>query len=153
MAGRLKQQRQEAESASRIMDIARQVYLAGVGALARTQAESSQLFTSLVEEGLACERRSRSVATEQVSGMVDRVGENWGQVEKIFENRVAQATARLGIPTRQDVESLTARVEALTRQVAELQALQLGQASTKPTKAAPARRTSASRKKPPAESS
>lgn len=150
MAGRLKQQRQEAESASRIMDIARQVYLAGVGALARTQAESSQLFASLVEEGLACERRSRDVASEQVGGLVDRVGENWGQVEKIFESRVAQAVARLGIPSREEVESLTARVDALTQQVEVLHALQSQPAKT--DKAAPTRRASPSRKKPPAKS-
>jgi poly(hydroxyalkanoate) granule-associated protein len=37
------------------------------------------------------------------------------QLEKIFEQRVARALARLGVPTRRDVR-------ALSRKVAELQA-------------------------------
>jgi Poly(hydroxyalcanoate) granule associated protein (phasin) len=44
----------------------------------------------------------------------------WGTLENIFEDRVAQALRRLGIPTAQDVEQLRMRVEELTLTVEAL---------------------------------
>ncbi|HLF30056.1 MAG TPA: phasin family protein, partial [Xanthomonadales bacterium] len=41
-------------------------------------------------------------------------------LEKIFEDRVARALARMGIPGKDEVNGLAEKVQKLTKQVAEL---------------------------------
>jgi len=124
MAGKLKQQVAESQSSSKygVMDAAHQIWLAGMGAFARTTQEGTKLFTSLVEEGQKMQSRSRDAASSAVSGVVDRAGENWDRVEGIFEDRVARVLERLGVPASDDVEALSKRVEQLTEAVRQLEA-------------------------------
>lgn len=115
---------------------AHQIWLAGLGAVAQAQAQGSKAFESLVSDGLAFQRKSQQEAqqrfqeaTERLTQLTHDLGQQAsGKIDKlelVFEERVARALHRLGIPTLQDIADLQARV-------ADLQA----QLNTKPTTAA-----------------
>ena len=81
---------------------AQQVWLAGVGAFGRAQAEGNKLFETLVKEGLSLEQVTRKVAGGRVYAVRDaleskvgqareRASDTWDRLEKVFEERVQRA--------------------------------------------------------------
>ena len=77
-----------------------------------------------------------------IIGIVERMHGswvNWDKLENIFEDRVARVLGRLGVPTADDVNKLSARVQKLSRQVADM--------SKTGAKKPAARRKKAARKK------
>ena len=52
--------------------------------------------------------------------MRERSQETWDKLEKVFEDRVSRALGRLGIPGREELKTLTKRVEDLSREVRKL---------------------------------
>lgn len=118
-------------TARTIMDSAQQIWLAGMGAFARAQEEGGKLFDTLVKEGGTLERKTRSMATGRVDAVRDavetgvgqvreRAVDTWDRLEKVFEDRVQRALNGLGVPGREEIETLTRRVEALTAEVRKL---------------------------------
>ncbi|MEJ2534156.1 MAG: phasin family protein [Gammaproteobacteria bacterium] len=121
-----------------VVDSAREIWLAGLGAFAVAQQESgkmieqsNKLFERLVKEGKKIEKDTRGAADrtvddfrDEVESRVDSVrqqaSDNWDKLENIFEDRVARVLGRMGVPTADDVNKLSARVQRLTDQVAEL---------------------------------
>ena len=57
---------------------------------------------------------------EQAESARKHASDNWGKLEKIFEDRVSRSLGSLGIPTRDDVNDLAERVQKLSRQVAAM---------------------------------
>lgn len=116
----------KAEQVSRsLVESAQQIWMAGMGAFHRAQGEGSKLFEALVKEGMNIEQTTRKLATGKVDAVrdavEDRVGvvreravDTWDRLEKVFEERVQRALNRLGVPGREDLAELTARVDALT---------------------------------------
>ena len=114
-----------------VMDSAQQIWLAGLGAFAKAQEEGSKLFEALVKEGSALDAKTRKFTEARVNeargnvestlGQVrERSQETWDKLEKVFEDRVSKALGRLGIPGHADLKSLSARVDALSREVKNL---------------------------------
>jgi poly(hydroxyalkanoate) granule-associated protein len=120
-----------AKLAASVKDSAQQIWLAGMGAFAKAQAEGGKVFETLVKEGLSLQKKTQGLAEEKISevtgkmtAMADSVtakaGQNWDKLEAIFEQRTAKAMAKLGVPTAKDVQALTARVDELAAAVAKL---------------------------------
>lgn len=118
----------QAERLSRkVTESAQQVWLAGLGALSRAQAEGSKLFDTLVKEGQNTEARSREQSrngeslrdtVENTLGQArDRAADTWDKVEKSFEDRVHSVLRRMDIPSRTDIEALNDRLDALNRRL------------------------------------
>lgn len=109
-------------------------------------SESSKLFERLVDEGKKLEGRGRKMAEDAVGGVrndvegrVDKAREqartNWDKLEKVFEERVARALSRLGVPTSDEIQELSKRVQELNNRVRELaKAQKEGTAAPKTTK-------------------
>lgn len=127
-----------------ITESAQQIWLAGMGAFNRAQAEGSKLFESLVRDGLSLEQSARKfagsradVVRDAVEGTVgqarERAVDTWDKLEKVFEDRVQRALVKLGVPGRDDLNALTERVERLT---AELRKSNAAATATKPAKTA-----------------
>ncbi len=57
---------------------------------------------------------------EQGKAVEKQANEGWDKLEGFFEDRVAGVMARLGMPTRDDIDSLNKRVQSLSRKVATL---------------------------------
>jgi poly(hydroxyalkanoate) granule-associated protein len=92
---------------------ARQVWLAGLGALSRAQAEGGKAFEALARQGLALQTQASEAARERIAEVTQAAAQPWERLSGIFEDRVAHALARLGLPTAQDWAALQARVQAL----------------------------------------
>ena len=134
----------QAEGLSKtIMESAQHIWLAGVGAFGRAQDEGTKLFEALVKEGMSLERKTRSLASGQVDavrGAVEnRVGQvreratdTWDRLEKVFEDRVQRALNRLGVPGRDEIQALTARVDELNAELRKLGGKPAPRTSAKP---------------------
>ena len=114
-----------------LRESAQQIWMAGVGAFNRAQGEGSKLFEALVKEGMNIEQHTRKLAGGRVDAVrdavEDRVGtvrerasDTWDRLEKVFEERVQRALNRLGVPGREDLVDLSARVDTLTGELRKL---------------------------------
>ena len=110
--------------ASSVRDSAQQIWLAGMGAFAKAQAEGKQVFEALVKEGASLQKKTQSVAeekfdevTSKMTSMADdatsKAGQQWDKLETIFEDRTARALKKLGVPSSRDVQALMDRIDAL----------------------------------------
>jgi poly(hydroxyalkanoate) granule-associated protein len=110
-----------------VRDSSRQIWLAGLGAFAKAQAEGMKVFETLVKQGEGLESRTKraaadtaDVAKAKAKEMQAMAGGTWDKLEQVFEDRVARALSRLGVYTQSDVERLAERVDALSEAVNEL---------------------------------
>ena len=121
----------DSQLANSVKDSAQQIWLAGMGAFAKAQAEGGKVFDALVKEGVSLQRKTQSVAEEKLgdvtgkmssmaSEVSNKAGASWDKLENIFEERTAKALGKLGVPTAKDVAALTRRVEELSAAVARL---------------------------------
>jgi poly(hydroxyalkanoate) granule-associated protein len=117
--------------AAAVKDSAQQIWLAGLGAFSKAQEEGSKVFEALVKEGRTLQKRTRVMTEEKLGEVTGRVGkvagdlskqatDSWDRLEQVFEDRVARALNRLGVPTNADVQALMARVDALNVSVQAL---------------------------------
>lgn len=116
-----------------VRDSAQQIWLAGLGAFGKAQEEGAKVFEALVSEGKSLESRTRRMAETRVGMVSDKVGKaatqatakanaTWDKLEQVFEDRVARALNRLGVPTNKDIHALAKRVEELNENVRRLSA-------------------------------
>ncbi|MGB5290805.1 MAG: phasin family protein [Lysobacterales bacterium] len=128
----------QAKPAVPVVDSAREIWLAGLGAFSVAQNEGAKvieqgnkLFEKLVSEGVKLEKKTRNVAESAVGdikGEVEsKVGavrkqavDNWDKLETIFENRVARVLGQLGVPTAEEVNKLSERVQTLATKVTSM---------------------------------
>ena len=150
----------DSQLASSVKDSAQQIWLAGMGAFAKAQAEGGKVFEALVKEGVSLQRKTQAVAEEKLgdvtgkmssmaSEVTNKAGASWDKLENIFEERTAKALGKLGVPTAKDVAELTRRVEELGAAVAKLskspKAAPVTAAAKKVAAKAPAKKAAARR--------
>jgi len=116
--------------AAQVKDSAQQIWLAGMGAFAKAQAEGRQVFEALVKEGASLQKKTQSAAEERIGEVTSRMtnmagdvssraGQQWDKLESIFEERTAKAMKRLGVPSAKDVAALSARIDELGAKLAK----------------------------------
>ena len=148
-----------AQLSSTVKDSAQQIWLAGLGAFSKAQEEGGKVFEALVKEGLTIQRKTQAVAEEKISEATSRVTTmandigskaqgQWDKLENIFEDRVAKALAKLGVPSARDLEALSARVDALAKGSKAAPAKASAKAATKPAAKAPAKKAAAKKAAP-----
>ncbi len=107
---------------------AQQIWLAGLGAFAKAQQEGSKAFEKLVTDGISMQRKVHNTAEEKLAEATQKVTQaahqfneratgQWDRLETIFEDRVAKAMARMGMPSAKDLASLQDRIAALEAQL------------------------------------
>lgn len=113
---------------SDVKSYARKIWLAGLGAYAKVGQEGSEYFQELIKAGQVVEKKGKKVVAEkleaanaeideaksEVSTFKGRVEVQLDKVEKAFDTRVASALNRIGIPSKHDVETLSAKLDGLT---------------------------------------
>ena len=140
-----------AQLSSTVKESAQQIWLAGLGAFSKAQEEGGKVFEALVKEGLTIQRKTQAVAEEKITEATSRVTTmasdigskaqgQWDKLENIFEDRVAKALAKLGVPSARDLEALSARVDALAKGSKA--------AAAKPAAKAPAKKAAAKKAAP-----
>lgn len=127
-----------------------QIWLAGLGAMAKAQEQGSKAIEALVNDGLAFQRKSQAEAQQRLNEATERLSHlasDFGQqttvrvdrLEHLFEDRVAKALQRLGMPTLYDLQALTERVAQLEAQLAKATKQAAAPSKTKPVAKAPSK--------------
>jgi poly(hydroxyalkanoate) granule-associated protein len=97
---------------------AHEIWLAGLGALTLAEEEGGKLFKVLVKRGAGTEALNKA-RLEKLIAKVKPMREDAGMaLQKVgtgVDNSMASVLHRLGVPTRKEIQSLTKRVEELTK--------------------------------------
>ncbi|WP_434559094.1 phasin family protein [Pseudomonas sp. Z5-35] len=118
----------ESSTLSDVKTYARKIWLAGLGAYTKVGQEGSEYFQELVKAGEVIETKGKkniagtlqAANSELIEAKTDvntfkaRVEVQLDKVEKVFDARVASALNRIGIPSKHDVETLSAKLDELT---------------------------------------
>jgi poly(hydroxyalkanoate) granule-associated protein len=134
-----------------VKDSAQQIWQAGLGAITRAQAEGTKAVESLMKESISIQRKTQAAAegklteaTHKVSSMATDISSKasgqWDKLESIFEERVAKALKKLGVPTSSEVDALNALIDDLSKAVQKA-------TGTAPARKAAATKASASKVK------
>jgi poly(hydroxyalkanoate) granule-associated protein len=95
-------------------ETAQKIWLAGLGALAVAEEEGSKLFKTLVTKGKQtgdwADMPERAV--NETKGKIKTAAT---KIEAEVDDKVQMVLHRFGVPTRTEIESLSRRVEALTK--------------------------------------
>lgn len=129
------------DTASVLTDVkhySRQIWLAGLGAYAKAGKEGVGYIKGLVSAGEGVEQKGKKLVTVQVeaansqldsvkqtvsnnvTSVKSKVEVQIDKIEKLFDRRVASALNRFGIPSRQDVDALSAKLDVLNALVARV---------------------------------
>ena len=116
-----------------VVDSAKEIWFAGLGAFSVVQQEGeklfgqgTKLFDKLVAEGSRMEKESINLAEKTVDEIKTDVekrleevrhqaSENWDNLGSVFDKRVSGTLERLGIPTIKDLEKLSGSVQNISR--------------------------------------
>jgi len=86
----------------------------------------------LVKSGLDIQRKTQETAevklkeaSQKMTGIAQELNQKatgqWDKLETIFEDRVAKALHRMGVPSAEQLQTLLERIESLEHQLSELQ--------------------------------
>ena len=146
-----------AQLANSVKDSAQQIWLAGLGAFSKAQAEGGKVFETLVKDGVGLQRKTQAAAEEKISEATSKMSTmasgitakatgvatditakatgQWDKLENIFEERVAKALSKMGMPTAKEVQALSKRVDELSAQLKKAPAKSTAKSAAKPTAA------------------
>jgi len=96
------------------------IWLAGIGALSLAEEEGSKLFKDLVEKGQQFEGKTETTK-QKVVGSLDQVKNHFGDLfhkfEDVLNNGISLGLSKVGVPSKEEIELLTKRVEELMSSV------------------------------------
>ncbi len=133
-----------------VKDSAQQIWLAGLGAFSRAQAEGTKVFEALVKEGGSLQKKTQNAAEEKIGEVASKMtsmagevqakyGQHWDKLETIFEERTAKALSKLGVPSAKDVQALSARIDELAAKLAKVSKAPAAKTAAKTTAKTPAK--------------
>ena len=100
----------------RFYDTMRKVLLAGMGAVALAQEEVEAFVAKLVERGELAEQDGKKL----VRDVMEKRKKETQKAEDQFEKRVEELLDRMNVPSKSDIEALSAKITALSKKVDEL---------------------------------
>ena len=107
-----------------LKESAYRVWLAGLGALAAAGEEGAKAFNRLVDRGRELESRSKDdwkaqadKAKEQFGKAKEKAEGQWEEWSDKLDEALTRSLHRLGVPSRDEIRTLTQRVEELTAKV------------------------------------
>ena len=128
---------------------AQQIWLAGLGAFSKAQQEGGKAFETLVKNGMDLQKKTQETAesklheaTQKMTGIAQELNQKatgqWDKLETIFEDRVAKALYRMGVPSAEQLQSLLERIESLEKQLDAKETPKRKTSSTQKSKGDPA---------------
>lgn len=104
------------EQRSPMLDMARKMLLAGMGAVALTQEEVEKFVTKLVDRGEIAEKDGKKL----VGDVMEKRRRQAKKAEVELDKRVEEILGRMSVPTKADIEALSAKITALTKKIDEI---------------------------------
>lgn len=113
-----------ASAATPIVDTLRRLLLASIGAVAMTYDEAVHFVSKLVERGELAQKDGEKLLREIQSRMTGSTSEQTEKVEKSVEGGIEAVLNRLNIPSKRDIDELSAKIAQLSARVEELRKAQ-----------------------------
>ncbi|MGA2399941.1 MAG: phasin family protein [Steroidobacteraceae bacterium] len=120
---------------ARVLDSMNQVWLAGLGAMSKARQGAPLMLQELIAEGARVQTQARGSAEKMLGGLVgemkstlnssvkqvrSQTADALDNLEEMFQTRVHRALTQLGVPSAEDVQKLSQRVELLNASVNKL---------------------------------
>lgn len=99
-----------------LLESLRKVLLASVGAVALAQDEIEELINRLIERGEIAEKDGRKL----IHDLVEKRKKEARKAEEGWDTRIEEILARLNIPTKADIQALSAKITTLSEKMDEL---------------------------------
>ena len=99
-----------------LYEATRKVVLASIGAVALAQEELEQFINKLVERGEIAEKDGKKLVREAM----DKRKKETKKAETELDKRIEELLARMNVPSKSDIDALSAKITALTKKVDEL---------------------------------
>ena len=132
-----------------IMDSAHKVWLAGLGAVSVAEQKGGEFFQELIDKGQKLESRSKKEmekAKGTMSGVKTVAESYWETFGRTLDDKMTSVIHRIGVPTKDEIETLTKKVEDLTASIDKLRV----KGAAKPAARTAKPRTATAVKKPAA---
>ena len=99
-----------------VLGMAHKVLLAGIGAVALTQEEVEKFVGKLVERGEIAEQDGKKLVGDVMEKRKQEAKKAEGEVDKRLEDLLD----RMNVPTKTDIDALSAKITELSKKVDEL---------------------------------
>jgi poly(hydroxyalkanoate) granule-associated protein len=103
----------KSEERSQLLEAARRILLAGIGAIALAQDEIEDFVNKLVERGEIAEKDGKKLVRE----VLEKRKEHTGKFEEEFGKRVEEVLARMNIPSKTDINALNEKITAIEKKI------------------------------------
>ncbi|MCI0395192.1 MAG: phasin family protein [Chloroflexi bacterium] len=107
-----------------MLDLARKVLLAGIGAVALAQEEVEEFVNKLVERGEIAEKDGRKLIQDIMEKRKKKAEDIKSDAEGKLEKRMEEILDRMNVPSKADIDALSAKITALSKKVDELRKVQ-----------------------------
>lgn len=108
------------EEKNALLEGARRVLMAGIGAVALAQEEAEDFVNRLIERGEIAEKDGRKLINDIVEKRREQAKERTQKAEEELDKRVEKMLHRMNVPTKEDIDTLSAKITTLTKKVDEL---------------------------------
>ncbi|MBN2549975.1 MAG: phasin family protein [Anaerolineales bacterium] len=99
-----------------MLEAARKILLAGIGAMAIAQDEIEEFVQKLVDRGEIAEKDGRKLVRE----IMDKRRKRVEHAEAELTTRIEDILNRMSVPTKKDIDALSEKIAILTRKVEQL---------------------------------
>jgi poly(hydroxyalkanoate) granule-associated protein len=99
-----------------LLEATRKVLLASIGAVALAQEEIESFVSKLVERGEIAEKDGKKL----VRDVMEKRKKEAKKAEDELDKRIEDLLDRMNVPTKSDIEALSAKITALSKKVDEL---------------------------------
>ena len=104
-----------------VMNVGRNVWLAGLGAYSWVGEETRKTFDDLVNRGEKFEKDEKNVVTKTIDDATAKAKDFGTKVEDTVHDTVTTVLHRAGVPSHDEIRTLIDRVEELNKKVEKLQ--------------------------------
>ena len=104
------------EEQNPLLEAARKVLLAGIGAIALTQETAEDFVNRLIERGEIAEKDGRKLVKE----VMDKRKKGTEKAEDEITKRVETVLDRMSVPSKADIDALSEKIAELAKKVDEL---------------------------------
>ena len=123
MTNQMEISEETAEASNALLSGLRRVLMAGVGAVALTQEQIEDFVGKLVERGEIADGDARKLVSDVIDRRKKTLQDSSKRAEEGVDRRIESLLARMNIPSKSEIETLSEKISVLSRKVDELKEL------------------------------
>lgn len=108
------------ESSNALLSGLRRILMASIGAVALAQEEIEDFVNKMVERGEIADGDARKLISDVVDKRKRTVQDGTKKAEEELDKRVEGLLAKMNIPSKSEIETLSEKISELSRKVDEL---------------------------------